>query len=362
MIGTILLSAGFIQSVFLGLYFYREANTGRKFSRDLSYFFFFLSLIMICNLIYFSGNLFEFPHLIKLGYLFGFCISPFFSFAVTRYFGIPKENRIWFGMFLFVPVSFLLIHIPFFLLSGENKILSLRNNPQNQILSESNLFQMMTLFFSLIVFLRTYYRFRLVFGEFSDDFLREEKLFSRYILILVFWLLLCMLFCVLFPGQISETISNIGFSFWILGFAWHRIYLDQKGKDNHQILRSNQNKYQKSYLSDQKLSELGKHLENLLNEKELILEGELTLPKISEILGLSSHITSQVCNRYFGQSLIEIIRQKRIEFAKKVLIESDTPILRVGFDVGFNSKNAFIRAFKDLTNLTPSEFRKKYKP
>ncbi|WP_244290330.1 helix-turn-helix domain-containing protein [Leptospira bourretii] len=37
-------------------------------------------------------------------------------------------------------------------------------------------------------------------------------------------------------------------------------------------------------------------------------------------------------------------------------------MLRVGFDVGFNSKNAFIRAFKDLTNLTPSEFRKKYKP
>lgn len=221
---------------------------------------------------------------------------------------------------------------------------------------------MMTLFFSLIVFLRTYYRFRLVFGEFSDDFLREEKLFSSYILILVFWLLICILFCVLFPGQISETISNIGFSIWVLGFAWHRIYLDQKRKDTHQILPSNQNKYQKSYLSDQKLNELGKHLENLLNEKELILDGDLTLPKISEILGLSSHITSQVCNRYFGQSLIEIIRQKRIEYAKKVLVESDTPILRVGFDVGFNSKNAFIRAFKDLTNLTPSEFRKKYKP
>ncbi|WP_246838339.1 helix-turn-helix domain-containing protein [Leptospira meyeri] len=128
-----------------------------------------------------------------------------------------------------------------------------------------------------------------------------------------------------------------------------------------QILYPNQNtiKYQKSYLSDQKLNELGKHLESLLTEKELILEGDLTLPKISEIMGLSSHITSQVCNRYFGQSLIEIIRQKRIEFAKKALIESDTPILRVGFDVGFNSKNAFIRAFKDLTKLTPSLVSKK---
>ncbi|WP_244944121.1 helix-turn-helix domain-containing protein [Leptospira meyeri] len=361
MIGSILLGAGFMQSVFLGLYFHRQEIVGRKFSRDLGYFFFFLSLIMICNLVYFLGKLNEFPHLIKVGYLFGFCIAPFFSFVVTRYFGIPKENRIWSGMFLLVPILFFLIHIPFFLLSGDAKILSLQNNPQNGILSESNLFQMMTLFFSLIVFLRAYYRFRLLLGEFSNGFLREEKLFSCYVLVLVIWLSLCILFCIFSPGKISESISNIGFSVWILGFAWHRIYLDQKEMNTDQILYPNQNtiKYQMSYLSDQKLNELGKHLESLLTEKELILEGDLTLPKISAIMALSSHITSQVCNRYFGQSLIEIIRHKRIDFAKKALIESDTPILRVGFDVGFNSKNAFIRAFKDLTKLTPSLVSKK---
>ncbi|WP_408611565.1 helix-turn-helix domain-containing protein [Leptospira abararensis] len=32
----------------------------------------------------------------------------------------------------------------------------------------------------------------------------------------------------------------------------------------------------------------------------------------------------------------------------------------MGFDVGFNSKNTFIRAFKELTNLTPSDYRKKF--
>ncbi|WP_244247396.1 helix-turn-helix domain-containing protein [Leptospira montravelensis] len=37
-------------------------------------------------------------------------------------------------------------------------------------------------------------------------------------------------------------------------------------------------------------------------------------------------------------------------------------MLRVGFNVGFNSKNSFIRAFKELTKLTPTEYRKKYKP
>ncbi|PJZ84271.1 helix-turn-helix domain-containing protein [Leptospira harrisiae] len=364
MIGSILLGAGFMQSVFLGIYFYRREKTGKQFSRRLGYFFFFLSLITVCNLVYFSGNLNDFPHLIKTGYFLGFCIAPFFSFAVTRYFGIPKENQIWFGFFLIVPTLFFLVHIPFFLLSGEDKILSLKKVSQNEFLSESNLFQMLTLCFSLLVFFRTYFRFQSVLGEFSENFDSEGKLFSRYILVLIFWLFLCILFCIFFPGKPSESVSNIGFSVWVLGFAWHRIYLDKKLYDTHSSLqtKSNTNKYKKSHLADQKLNELGKHLENLLNNKELILDENLNLAKISKILGLTSHTTSQVCNRYFDQSLIEIIRNKRIEFAKKILIESDTPVLRVGFDVGFNSKNAFIRAFKEITKVTPSEYRKKYKP
>lgn len=362
MIGSILLGAGFMQSVFLGLYFYRQENTGRQFSRDLGYFFFFLSLVMVSNLVYFSGNLFEFPHLIKTGYLFGFSIAPFFSFAVTRYFGIPKEKQFWFGLFLLVPILFFVFHIPFFLSSGEDKIRSLTNIPQNEIFSESNQFQMMTLAFSLVVFFRTYYRFRLVLEEFSEDFYWEGKLFSRYVLTLIFWLFLCILFCIFFPGRTSESISNLGFSIWVLGFAWHRIYLDQKQNDTNQSFEKNQiiTKYQKSYLAEERLNELGKNLENLLNNKELILDGDLNLSKISEILGLSPHTTSQVCNRYYGQGLIEVIRNKRIKFAKKALTESNLPVLRIGFDVGFNSKNAFIRAFKDLTNLTPSDYRKKF--
>lgn len=318
---------------------------------------------MLCNLVYFSGNLNEFPHLIKTGYLFGFSIAPFFSFAVTRYFGIPKENRVWFGLFLLVPISFFCVSLfPFFFSSGEDKIRSLANIPQNEIFSDSNQFQMMTLAFSLVVFSRTYYRFRLVLEEFSEDFYWEGKLFYRYVLILIFWLFLCILFCIFFPGRTSESISNLGFSVWVLGFAWHRIYLDQKQNEINQSSEKNQTttKYQKSYLSEERLNELGKNLENLLNDKNLILDGDLSLSKISEILGLSPHTTSQVCNRYFGQSLIEIIRNKRIQFAKKALTESNLPILRIGFDVGFNSKNAFIRAFKELTNLTPSNYRKKF--
>ncbi|MGV3664722.1 MAG: helix-turn-helix domain-containing protein [Leptospira bouyouniensis] len=35
--------------------------------------------------------------------------------------------------------------------------------------------------------------------------------------------------------------------------------------------------------------------------------------------------------------------------------------MRIGFDIGFNSKNSFIRAFKESTKLTPSEYRNQNK-
>lgn len=361
MIGSILLSAGFIQSLFLGLYFFFQGEGKKEYSRYLAFFFFFLSLSMACNLIYYSGNLNEFPHLIKLGYFFGFCIAPLFSFVVTRYFLIPKERINWEGFTLGIPVVFLLYQAPFFLLSGEDKILSLTKIQSKDIFSETNIYQILILFFSFFVFLRTYIRFKMEMGQFSKDLYWEGRIFANYLFLLLIWLCLCILICFILPGKISESISNLGFSIWILGFAWHRVYLDKKESHDLPNYQSESVKYQKSYLPEFQMMELGKQLEILLDDKEFLLDGDLNLSFIANKLGISSHTTSQVCNRYFGKSLIEIIQEKRIEHAKYALKHSDETILRIGFDVGFNSKNSFIRVFKELTQLTPSEYRKKHR-
>ncbi|MBL0956361.1 MAG: helix-turn-helix transcriptional regulator [Leptospira sp.] len=361
MIGSILLSAGFIQSLLLGLYFFFQGKDKRQYSMHLSFFFFFLSLSMACNLIYFSGNLNEFPHLIKLGYFFGFCIAPLFSFVVTRYFLIPKERIDWEGFTLLIPILFLLYEAPFFLMSGGDKIVSLTKIQSNEIFSETNLFQLLILLFSFFVFLRTYFRFKMEMGQFSKDLYWEGRIFANYLLLLLIWLCFCILICIILPGKTSESISNLGFSIWILGFAWHRVYMDKKESHDFPNQQFETVKYQKSYLPEIQMMEYGKQLESLLEDKELLFDGDLNLSFLANKLGISSHSTSQVCNRYFGKSLIEIIQEKRIEHAKNALKHSDETILRIGFDVGFNSKNSFIRVFKELTHLTPSEFRKKHK-
>lgn len=240
-------------------------------------------------------------------------------------------------------------------------ILSLSNIPSNDLLSETNVFQILILFFSFLVFLRTYIRFRRELGQFPKEIHWEGRIFSNYLFWLLIWFCFCILFCIVLPGKTSESIANLGFSIWILGFAWHRVYLDKKEPDDPPSHHLDTFKYQKSYLPKAQMMELGKQLESLLEDKEFLLDGDLNLSQIANQLGISSHSTSQVCNRYFGKSLIEIIQQKRIQHAKFALIHSNETILRIGFDVGFNSKNSFIRVFKELTQLTPSEFRKKNK-
>jgi AraC-like DNA-binding protein len=44
----------------------------------------------------------------------------------------------------------------------------------------------------------------------------------------------------------------------------------------------------------------------------------------------------------------------------KKLLESDTKYTNLGiaFDCGFNSKSSFHRIFKEVTGLTPSEYKK----
>lgn len=363
MIGSIILSAGIMQSIFLAFYFYHQDRKGKQFGGGLSFFFSFLTILMMNNLVFYSGKLQEFPHLIKTGYLFGFLSAPFFSYAVTKYFGIPREKGIWVSLSFLPSIIFLVYYLPFFLLSGENKLISLEKFASNELQSEANLLQIATLTISLFIFVRVYFRFQMILEEFSKIPNAEAKIFNRYVLILILWLILCILFCFLFPGRNSESISNIGFSVWVLGFAWHKIYQEQLESHSHIISADTKPetfKYQKSYLPEEKLNQLGEKLDVILNQEETILDGDLSLSKISKILEQSPHVTSQVFHRYYGQSLIEIIRTKRIEIAKRALIKSDLPVLRIGFDVGFNSKNAFIRAFKDLTNLTPSDYRKKF--
>ena len=86
---------------------------------------------------------------------------------------------------------------------------------------------------------------------------------------------------------------------------------------------------------------------------------KLTLGELSNGLVLPPYQLSKIINNGFGKNFFDFINTYRIEEFKKRV---DAPqfrnhtLLSIAFDVGFNSKTAFNRSFKKITNQTPSSF------
>jgi AraC-like DNA-binding protein len=97
-----------------------------------------------------------------------------------------------------------------------------------------------------------------------------------------------------------------------------------------------------------------------LFEKEKIYEDEnLSLNGVAEMTKLSSHQLSELVNTQFQMGFSRLVRQYRVEAAKKMLIdEPRASVLSVGLSVGFTSQSNFYVAFKEFTGIVPGQFRK----
>jgi AraC-like DNA-binding protein len=104
-----------------------------------------------------------------------------------------------------------------------------------------------------------------------------------------------------------------------------------------------------------------KQLEALMQEEKPYLEPQLTLPELATQMQISLHLLSKVINDGYDKNFHDFINSYRIDEFKTLILQPKyrhQTILAVALDAGFNSKTAFNRAFKKLTNSTPREFLK----
>jgi AraC-like DNA-binding protein len=60
-----------------------------------------------------------------------------------------------------------------------------------------------------------------------------------------------------------------------------------------------------------------------------------------------------------GQNLSEFIRMIRLKKSGQLIIQSKMNISQIAFEVGFNDLKYFRECFKELYELTPSEYKRK---
>jgi transcriptional regulator GlxA family with amidase domain len=108
------------------------------------------------------------------------------------------------------------------------------------------------------------------------------------------------------------------------------------------------------------------HADSVAHTCEKWLEEHFTeqgaIPKVVELANIPERTLKRRFKIATGSSLIERLQDLRVEEAKRLLEASASPVDEISFDVGYEDASFFRRLFKRRTGLTPSQYRRMFKP
>jgi transcriptional regulator GlxA family with amidase domain len=102
----------------------------------------------------------------------------------------------------------------------------------------------------------------------------------------------------------------------------------------------------------------------VLNAQEFIEKNATEVFTVDEIcskFNLGRRTFERRFKKFTGNSVAEYIQRVKVEFAKKQLESNRKTINEIIFEVGYNDIDAFRRVFKKHTDLSPVDYRKKYR-
>ncbi|MBP7506590.1 MAG: AraC family transcriptional regulator [Prolixibacteraceae bacterium] len=91
------------------------------------------------------------------------------------------------------------------------------------------------------------------------------------------------------------------------------------------------------------------------------LNPDLNMTLLSEKIKIPKHHITEVLNNDMDKNFFQFVNEYRIEAVKIKLIDPKNPysIEAIGYECGFNSKSTFFSVFKNITGMTPSEYKNK---
>jgi len=96
----------------------------------------------------------------------------------------------------------------------------------------------------------------------------------------------------------------------------------------------------------------------VMNYIQANLAEKLSLQDIAEQIGLSRSYFATQFKKTEGISTHQFVNQQRLERAKQLLKNDDSPMVEIALDCGFNSQSHFNRLFKRYVGVTPRTYQK----
>lgn len=135
-----------------------------------------------------------------------------------------------------------------------------------------------------------------------------------------------------------------------------------QGTHNDQPQEQLSEKYEKSALSEEASTRISRKLHNVMERDNMHRDPNLSLWSLARHIGATPNHISQTLNEAIGKSFFDFVNDYRIAEAQTLLSTTNDTILTITYDVGFNARSTFYKAFKRVTGQTPTTYRKTLSP
>lgn len=378
---TTIITIGFIQAFFFAMLALTKKN------KEVADYILALLFLTLCyqlgvNYVMFSGNIYDFPHLIGTSGPLSFLYGPLLFFFIINYI---SEKHVFKPKNLLHFVPFLADHIfnlfHFYFETGQQKIdnfNSIVNGKPDFELSISLILRSISpivyCIWSIYV-LKTHRKNVKKLYSFTSDKLKLEWLwYLTWSMMIVGTSAMILNFIIVFFDladwvELRKMIFVIG-SFWVFFLGYYSVkktpfyrsfHVDGLDTLELDAMTEQPEKYEKTRLKEDEVPILKKKVLDYLDESKPYLNKNLTIGELADSIEIPAYQLSQLINDQLGQSFFEFINSYRVEEVKVRFFDSkfsNLTLLGIAMECGFNSKASFNRIFKQLTNQTPTEYIK----
>jgi AraC family transcriptional regulator len=87
------------------------------------------------------------------------------------------------------------------------------------------------------------------------------------------------------------------------------------------------------------------------------MESDLTLDAMAEVAGMNPFYFARAFRKRFGETPHRFVLRRRIERAKRLLTETEIPLVEIALSCGFASQSHFASVFHRYVGVTPGRYR-----
>lgn len=152
------------------------------------------------------------------------------------------------------------------------------------------------------------------------------------------------------PSSRLKKLNNLSYSFCVHPFS---ALFSSKVADSHFLFEFAE--VNESLLP--KNSSLVYVVQNYIKEH---LEQEICRNTVADYIHMNPDYLDRLFKKEFGLSVSQYIKEKKIDYAKMLLRTTNLSVSEIAQRLGYINLSHFTASFKQITNMTPVNYRKKY--